>query len=303
MRTRENQEIVFQAKIVASSFIAFAFVIMLGCSSPAPEPLADFITGQDAGGRGAELVRGLAACGFCHGEQARPDALLLGGRAAFDRYGEVLAANLTSSASGLAGWTSNDILRALRESVDKNANDISHEIHNGYEWMSDSDTLAIIGYIQSLPAVENSVSRRSLGFITRNTKGLTDVRKSVRGYVPDIAVQHQREYGQYLADHVARCNSCHAGAESLFGDAPYLGGGQPVRTDAGEKIAPNISGDSDEGIGNWSEAQLLSFFKNATTPDHRRVDSQFCPVEFYARARDTDLAALILYLKSVPAAH
>ena len=277
--------------------------VAVGCSSPKPEPLADYIAGQDAGGRGAELVRGLAACGFCHGEEARSGALLVGGRSAYDRYGEVRAANLTPAQSGLAGWTSNDIVRALRESVNKDEQDISRHIHNGYDWMSDSDTLAIVGYLQGLPAVENRVARRSLGFITRNTKGLTDVRKSVRGYVPDIAVQHQREYGQYLADNVARCNYCHAGAEGLFGDAPYLGGGQIIHTDAGEKAAPNISGDTSEGIGNWSEAQLLDFFQKGVTPDHRRIDAQFCPVEFFSHARDTDLAALILFLKSVPAAH
>lgn len=286
----------------ATKLLACAIVVLSGCSAPAPEPLADFIAGQDAAGRGAELVRGLAACGFCHGEKPKPNALLIGGRAVNDRYGEVLAANLTPAQSGLAGWTSNDIMAALREATNKAGKDISREVHNGYEWMSDSDTLAIVGYLQGLPAVENSVSRRSVGFLTRNTKGITDVRKSVRGYVPDIAVQHQREYGQYLVDHVARCNSCHAGAEGLFGDAPYLGGGQTVKFDGTEMVAPNISGDSSEGIGSWSEAQLLNFFKSAVTPDRRRVDPLFCPVEFFANARDSDLAAMISFLKSVPAA-
>lgn len=278
-------------------------LVISACSAPPPEPLTSFISGQDATGRGAELVRGLAACGFCHGETNQPGAVLIGGRSSYDRYGEVLAANLTPAQSGLAGWTSGDIMHALREEVNKDGEDISHQVHDGYEWMSDNDTLAIVGYLQALPAVENSVNRRSVGFIARNTKGLTDVRKSVKGYVPDINVQHQREYGQYLADNVARCNFCHAGAEGIFGDAPYLGGGQMVKTAAGEKEAPNISGDTTEGIGNWTEGQLLTYLKTGVTPEHNRVDKNFCPVEYFSRARDSELATLILYLKSVPAAH
>ena len=249
--------------------------------------------------RGREIVTGIAACGYCHGATADPVAPLSGGRRHYDLYGEVNASNLTPAKSGLADWEVKDVMRALRSRQDREGNKLSPEVHKGMEWMADRDVLAVVAYLRTLPPVENPVERRSLSFVTRNTTGFFEGGVDLRGYVPGIDARNQIVYGKYLVNNVARCSSCHNSPGTLVSSEGYLTGGGTVKTESGEKVAPDITASPVYGIGEWSVEAIVHYLRSGETPDHKRIDPAFCPVSFYANAAEGDLRAMAAYLKSL----
>lgn len=246
--------------------------------------------------QGRELFQGLAACGFCHGQKIEPGSLPTGGRKVYDVYGEVIASNLTPAQSGLKDWEAKQIVSVIRRGIGKDERVLSPEVHRGYEWMSDKDLLSIVAYMDSLPSSEKKHERRELSFVDRNTTGILDEAKTVTGFVPAVEPRHTLAYGRYLADHVARCSVCHSSPSGYFSTEQYLAGGKPIKFGEGEKLAPSLRG---TGLPAWSNKDVLNYLKNGLTPDNKRSDPRFCPIEFFARAPDADLNAIAAYLKSV----
>ncbi len=273
---------------------------ILGCSEEKP-PVLRQVEGEMYSKRGEMLVKGLAACGYCHGQTSSPEAPLTGGRAVIDRYGEVNAPNITASKTGIAGWTTTDIMQGVRNSVDRDENDLSQDVHRGYLWMADEDLLSIVGYLRSLQPFENEVDRRHVSFISRNTTGFWETRKKVSGVVPPVPRRERAAYGGYLVDHVAQCGFCHNSPSTLLSGEGYLAGGK--RTVAGdeEKAGPALDGSPVSAIASWGEGNIVQYLKTGITPAGKQVDPRFCPTNFYRNAGDADLGAVAAYLKTVPA--
>lgn len=278
--------------------LASIAVLILGCSSENVTRISS-PSGDEYVVRGRELARGLAACGFCHGETKDPAAVLSGGLALIDKYGQVLAPNLTSGRGGISDWDGSDIVRAVRAGLNRDRELLSQEAHEGFGWMSDRDVLSIAAYLKSLPAIDNEVPRRAVSFVERNTLGFLDRAHEVAGFVPHVPTRHTLEYGQYLTDHVARCATCHSSAEGVFSSGEYLVGGNYIRSGHGEKVAPGITADSTYGIGAWSEDDIVKYLQSGITPSGDTTDPDFCPTRFFRNAQATDLAAIAKYLKSI----
>lgn len=277
--------------------ILIIFLSLTACSADIKEPLT--VPGAEKHiARGRELTLGLASCGFCHGIEPSPASPLAGGRAFFDSYGEVRAPNITVSESGIGSWNPNELITAFRGNLGKDERLLSTEVHAGFEWISDNDLISIIAYIQSLPPIDNEVSRRELSFYQRNTTGMFEKRRTVEGYVPDFDPRHAVQYGQYLVDHVARCASCHSSPATLLTSSVYLGGGE-IQTERGKKAAPNLTGALNYGLGAWDEKDIVGYLRTGNRPDGSSVDPAFCPVGFYRNASETDLFAIAKYLKSL----
>jgi len=253
---------------------------------------------QESIEQGRLLFHGLAACGFCHGEKVDPNSLPVGGRAFYDVYGEVRASNLTPARSGLGNWEAKDFVKALRQNKGKGDRYLSPYAHRGSEWMSDQDMLSILAYLRTIPATENRVEKRKVDFFARNSTGFFEGEREVQGFVPSIDPKHELQYGKYLVDNVARCNSCHASPASLLSSEGYLAGGSSIKFDSDEKIAPGITNSVSSGIGSWSENDIVHYLKSGETPDHKHSDPNFCPVTFFKNTPESNLRAMAKYLKS-----
>jgi hypothetical protein len=279
--------------------VIFIFISgLIGCSSPPPEPIAQPVEERYIS-RGRELVSGLAACGYCHGLQSSPLSPLGGGRIQADIYGEVSAPNLTPAKSGLKSWSADSILAALRAGASEDVEIFSPEVHRGYEWMSDEDALSVIAYIKLLDPVEHTVPRREVSSLDRNTVGFWVGQQNVIGYVPEINKRFSVAYGRYLVDHVARCQSCHNSPGGLVDDEGYLEGGKAVRSDKGEAVSPALGGSFTNGLGSWSEKDVVRYLRTGMTAQNRYVNPAFCPTNFYTNASETDLLAMARFLKSL----
>lgn len=98
----------------------------------------------------------------------------------------------------------------------------------------------------------------------------------------------------------AGCASCHT-APDAEGDATrILSGGQRFPSPFGSFLAPNISPDPDNGIGDWDVRDLANALLNGTSPEGRHYYPAF-PYTSYARMADRDIADLWSYLQTLPA--
>lgn len=100
--------------------------------------------------------------------------------------------------------------------------------------------------------------------------------------------------------HASGCASCHVAPGAERGDRPVLSGGQRFVTDFGTFVAPNISPDSEAGIGAWSDAEIVNAVMKGTSPDGRHYYPAF-PYTSYAKAEISDMVSLAAYLRTLPA--
>ncbi len=264
-------------------------VLIFGCKKDPEEITLGIPMGGNYSSHGQELVTGLASCGVCHGNTPSPDAPLSGGQKFVDRYGELYAPNLTPSRSGLANWSVNDIIRALRSSTAKDGRPLSVEMHDGFEWMSDSDALAIAAYIKSLPPVENVVPKRELTWLDRNIIGFMEKRKTQSGYVPRINPKYEVEYGKYLAENIARISECFE---------------YPEDEESNEFSLAALFGFSSNqkayvSLKDWTEEDIVYFLQSGENPQGKQISKTKCHYEFFRNAPESDLRAIATYLKSI----
>ena len=278
-------------------FILMTFVLGACSSDDIPPPP---LPGSGASvGRGAQLAEGLAACGFCHSLQGKPGAALSGGRVMSDTFGDVAGPNITIAPTGIGTWSETDIRNLMRANKRPDGTYLYSRFHKGNEWMSDADLTALIMYLRSVPAVDNTVERRDISWLERNTTGFFTSAAEVKGYVPQIAPRFRVQYGEYLTNSVAACDRCHATPGGTFGSDEPLTGGAEIPFDGETKVAPNISQSKIAGIGNWSEVELARYLRTGVTASGREVDKRFCPVEFYQRATPEEIDAVVAYLRSL----
>lgn len=100
---------------------------------------------------------------------------------------------------------------------------------------------------------------------------------------------------------VAGCASCHTAADAAYSLTPVLVGGQRFVSDFGTFIAPNISPDPVAGIGVWTDAQVITAAMRGVTPAGAHLFPAF-PYDSYAKATPQDMADLVAFWRTLPAA-
>lgn len=98
----------------------------------------------------------------------------------------------------------------------------------------------------------------------------------------------------------AGCASCHAAPKAKGDEKLKLGGGVKLLTDFGTFVAPNISPDAQDGIGNWSLADFANAVMRGVAPDGRHLYPAF-PYTSYSRMKPQDVADLFAFIESLPA--
>jgi mono/diheme cytochrome c family protein len=109
--------------------------------------------------------------------------------------------------------------------------------------------------------------------------------------------------GEYLVTLMA-CSDCHTPG-ALIGkpDATKTLGGSDVgffAPEVGTFYGPNLTPDKETGLGNWSEAEIVTALRTGARPDGRQL-APMMPWMAYAKLTDEDAAAIAAYLKTVPA--
>jgi mono/diheme cytochrome c family protein len=116
------------------------------------------------------------------------------------------------------------------------------------------------------------------------------------GFAADIAV----ERGRYLVEHIAACGNCHTpkGPQGPVA-GKHLAGGFEIAEVFGVAVAPNITPDRATGIGAWSDDEIIRAIREGKGRDGRTLGPPM-PYEMYRGLSDTDVKAMVAYLRTVP---
>jgi mono/diheme cytochrome c family protein len=113
------------------------------------------------------------------------------------------------------------------------------------------------------------------------------------------------ERGEYLVRHVAVCLVCHSELETSAEGLPIA----PGATGAGKSlaaenipwlVAPNITPDRETGAGTWTDDAIARAVREGIGHDGRTLFPMM-PYLNYRDMSDEDLAAVVTYIRSLPA--
>jgi mono/diheme cytochrome c family protein len=268
--------------------------------------------------RGQYLVNQLMGCGGCHtsratgnlfveGEQA--DLFLAGGNV-LDVPGtaHLYIPNLTPDPEGLGTWTDDQILRAVRDGVDKDGKFLAPMMpYDNYQHLSDDDGKALVVYLRSIPAAKSPRPsfERELKFLPKilfTVIGVQMHRPIANQPNPDHA--DHIAYGHYLA-RVAGCTDCHSMTEKgprKEDDPLFMAGSGVPFTDArlGKVFARNLTPDLETGLGKYKPEQIKAAFRNGKRLDGKRMAPPMSiMIPHYSGITEEDLDALVAYLGSL----
>jgi mono/diheme cytochrome c family protein len=240
-------------------------------------------------GRRIAAIRG---CTGCHG----PD---LGGSAVIETamVAMLYATNLTRGEGGVAGlYDAARWVRAIRNGVGADGRALLFMPSHEFQSMSDEDVAAVVSFIESVPPVDRTMPKTSIGPLGR-VLFLTGQVQLVPAELVDHDAQPVRsveravtvEYGRYLA---AGCAGCHG--------AGYSGGKIPG-TPPDFLPAANLTPDPETGLGNWTEADLFRTLREGKRPDGTDLDGRFMPWREMAQFTDDEIRAIWLFFQSLPA--
>ncbi|MEO0525205.1 MAG: cytochrome C, partial [Pseudomonadota bacterium] len=118
-------------------------------------------------------------------------------------------------------------------------------------------------------------------------------------FVSGAAAETLLERGTYLVQGPMACGNCHTpkGPNGPIVDRE-MGGGFVITTQAFEAHVPNISPGS--RVAQWSDAELALAIREGIRPDGTVIRPPMA-IELYRQISDRDLAAVVAYLRSLPA--
>jgi len=114
--------------------------------------------------------------------------------------------------------------------------------------------------------------------------------------------------GEYLVRGVLGCIDCHSehdwktAAGSVVTGREGAGGIFPAEGLPGRIVATNITSDHETGVGSWTDDQLARAIREGIGHDGRAL-FPLMPYQNFRRLPDEDLAAVIVFIRSLPAVH
>ncbi len=235
-------------------------------------------------------------CASCHSTTG--DLPLDGGRASMlsnpdgSGLGTLYAPNLTPGGP-LKDWSDGEIIRAIREGVDKDGRALIIMPSESFHAMSDADVQALVAYLRSQPAVSRQTPPRDIGLIGTLLVGTglfpTAVQAPIAQPVAAPPAGVTAEYGRYLVS-IAGCQVCH-GAD--------LTGGRSDEN--GPPAGPNLT----VIVPRWTEAEFVQTIRTGTDPTRHSLRAELMPwKELSAAFSDDELKAIYAYLHGLkPSEH
>ena len=267
--------------------------------------------------RGRYLVENVSNCVDCHSDHTTAYAFPIKpgtegqGGYIFDKQigfpGVVAAQNITPDPeTGLGNWSDGEILRAVREGIDRNGDALFPMMpYQHFRYMSDEDAKAIVVYIRTLKPIHNQVPPKHLDFPVNFIAKF--IPKPLDGPVsaPDPQKDHV-EYGHYLA-RIGGCYECHTPHEDkggLIESRPFAGGWE-MKGPWGRVVTANITPAPHTFLGQASKEQFIGRFRSfagfnaSNAPIAPKGHNTVMPWLAFSQMTDEDLGAIYDYLKTV----
>ena len=109
------------------------------------------------------------------------------------------------------------------------------------------------------------------------------------------------ERGAYLMKSIVACGNCHT-SQAPGGQLPnpILAGGRRMEEPPFTAYASNLTPDPETGLGRWTDVQIATAIREGRRPDGSLIGPPM-PIGLYRGLADSDVAAIVAYLRSVPA--
>lgn len=268
--------------------------------------------------RGQYLVNHVTICFDCHSERTtaygfpiRTDRRGVNGIIWNEKMGfpgVLAAANITPDRdTGLGSWTDGEIIRAMREGVDREGNALFPIMPYGhYRDLSDEDAKSIVAYLRTIQPQRYQKPERSLpvplNFIVKF------IPKPLETSVPEPNHADTLAYGKYLVS-VAACAECHTPKDDKGKPLPGmdLAGGFEMHGPGTRVFTANITPHASTWMGKATKEEFIGRFKafanvNASNaPQAQPGRNTIMPWLTYSGMTEEDLGAIYEYLKTVPA--
>lgn len=306
--------------LLAVAAIAAIGVSYLAIRKPAQRPASaqKIEATHERLARGRYLVNHVTICFDCHAERTMAYGLpVKPGREGAGGFiwnkdagfpGVLAAANITPDPdTGLGKWTDGEILRALREGVDREGNALFPIMPYGhYRNLSDDDAKSIVAYLRTLAPICYEKPERSLdvplNFIVKF------IPKPVEAPVSAPDPHDTLAYGKYLVS-IAACAECHTPKDDKGNTiaGKEFSGGWEMHAPGLRVVTANITPHPDTWMGKATKEEFIGRFKAFATvnasnaPQAEKGKNTLMPWLTYSGMTEEDLGAIYAYLKTVPA--
>lgn len=240
-------------------------------------------------------------CVSCH--TAKHGEPFAGGRMMNTPFGSISTPNITpDAATGIGDMTDEQFYRVMHEGIGRHGDYLYPVMpFPWYSSVSREDVLAIKTYLFSLKPVEKPRPESDLHF-PFNIRSSLAVWRAVffepKTFQPDASQSTQVNRGEYLVNGLGHCGECHD-SRLLAGTSKFQ---KPLQGGTIDNwYAPNITSDLSDGIGTWSNQQLVHFLKTGMTPNKGVAVGPMADVVHGTGAlTEGDLTSIAAYLKATP---
>lgn len=249
-------------------------------------------------------------CVACH--TAKDGKPFAGGLPMETPIGTVYSTNITPDATGIGQYSFEDFDLAVRKGVAKDGSTLYPAMpYPSYARVKDEDMRALYAYfMQGVQPVAQPNKATDIPWPLSMRWPLAIWRgmfaPEVKAWQAAAGADPVVSRGAYLVEGLGHCGACHTpraltmqeealspadGKQFLAGSAPLEGW-----------IAKNLRGDHKDGLGSWSEEQLVQFLKTGRS-DRSAVFGGMSDVVEHSMQHlsDADLTAIARYLKTLPA--
>ena len=252
--------------------------------------------------RGKYLVTTIMTCQNCHtpkGERGAPvfERDLSSGLSWDEPPFKVTASNITQDRdTGIGSWSDADIRKALQKGERPNGVRLAAIMPaDFYEILTPGDLNAIVAYLKTIKPVKQETPTPIYRIALPR-----HIPPGAEKPFSDADMSDKVKKGFYLAT-IGHCFECHTpmGPRGRDFEASYGKGGFEFAGPWGKSVSRNITSHKEKGIGAWSDAEI----KRAITEGVSRDGSRLKPpmgYAFYKNMTETDLDAIVAYLRTVP---
>jgi mono/diheme cytochrome c family protein len=250
-----------------------------------------------------EYLSHAAGCLECHTDEAKGATPYAGGHALKTPFGTFYGPNITPhNEAGIGKWTEADFINALRHGKRPDgANYFPAFPYPSFTAMTDADMRDLFAYLKSLPANAKPSKPHNVGFPYNVRLGVSFWKMLY--FMPgefkaDPKASAQVNRGAYLSTALGHCGECHTARTRMGGmrkDRHFAGATGPDG-----KGVPNIT---PAGLKKWRDKDLIDFLGSGITADGDEPAKAMGDVIRNTTGKLTpeDLAAMIAYLRSIPA--
>ena len=249
-------------------------------------------------------------CVACH--TAKGGQPFAGGLPMETPIGVIYSTNITPDKSGLGDYSFEDFDKAVRHGVAKSGSTLYPAMpYPSYARVSDSDMQALYAYfMKGVEPVAQENKDSDIPWPLSMRWPLAAWRwmfaPAVEEHQAQAVVDPVISRGAYLVEGLGHCGACHTPraltmqekALSATDGNAFLAGSAPLEG----WIAKSLRGDHKDGLGSWSEEQLVQFLKTGRS-DRSAVFGGMSDVVVQSMQymSENDLTAIARYLKSLPA--